>query len=77
MEKSLERRVFKVEEGEFENYVANFTVLNVAGGVIERDWLKDLKDINSKVSYEVPKEWNESILNGLNNITSNQYYEEI
>lgn len=77
MEESLERRVFKVDEGEFENYVANFTVLDVAGGAIERGWLKDLKDINSKVSYEAPKEWNDFILNGLNNVTANQSYEEI
>lgn len=77
MEESLERRLFKVDEGEFENYVANFTVLNVAGGVIEREWLRDLKDMNSKVSYEAPKEWNEFILNGLNNVIYNQGYEEI
>lgn len=77
MEEALERKVFKVDEGEFENYVANFTVLNVAGGVIKREWLKDLKDINSKVSYETPKEWNDFILNGLKNITYNQGYEEI
>lgn len=66
MEDALDRRVFKVDEGEFENYVANFTVLDVVEKVIERDWLKDLKDIN--VSYEAPKEWDEFILNGLNNI---------
>lgn len=77
MEEALERRVFKIDEGEFENYVANFTVLDVAGGVIERDWLKDLKDINSKVSYEAPKEWNNFILNGLNNVNANQSYEEL
>lgn len=77
MEESLERRVFKGDKGEFENYVANFTVLDVAGGVIERDWLKDLKDINSKISYKAPKEWNDFILNGLNNVTYNQSYEEI
>lgn len=77
MEEALERRLFKVDEGEFENYVANFTVLNVEGGVIKREWLKDLKDINSKVSYEAPKEWNDFILNGLNNIIYNQSYEEI
>lgn len=77
IEESLERRVFKGDEGEFENYVANFTVLDVDGGVIEREWLKDLKDINSKISYEAPKEWNDFILNGLNNVTFNQGYEEI
>lgn len=77
IEESLERRVFKGDEGEFENYVANFTVLYVDGGVIEREWLKDLKDINSKISYEAPKEWNDFILNGLNNVTFNQGYEEI
>lgn len=77
MEESLERRLFKVDEGEFENYVANFTVLNVAGGVIEREWLRDLKYMNSKVSYEAPKEWNDFILNGLNNVIYNQGYEEI
>lgn len=77
MEESLERRVFKVDEGEFENYIANFTILDVADGVIERDWLKDLKDINSKISYEAPKEWNDFILNGLDNLNTNQSYEEI
>ena len=77
MEESLERRVFKVDEGEFENYVANFTVLDVEGGVIDRDWLKDLKNMNSKFSYEAPKEWNEFVLNGLNNISINKSYEEI
>lgn len=77
MEESLERRVFKVDEGEFENYVANFTVLDIAGGVIERDWLKDLKDIDSKISYEAPKERNNFILNGLNDVNANQSYEEI
>lgn len=77
MKEALERRVFKTDEGEFENYVANFTVLDIGGGVIERDWLKDLKDIRSKVSYESPKEWNDFILNGLNNVTVNQGYEEI
>lgn len=77
MEEALERRVFKGDGGEFENYIANFTVLDVEGGVIERDWLKDLKDMTSKVSYEAPKEWNDFILNGLNNVTFNQGYEEI
>lgn len=77
MEEALERRVFKVDGGEFENYVANFTVLDIEGGVIERDWLKDLKDMSSKVSYEAPKEWNDFILNGLNNITFNQGYEKV
>lgn len=77
IEESLEHRVFKCDDGEFENYVAKFTVLNVAGGVIKRDWLKNLKDVNSKLSYDAPKEWNEFILNGLSNVCFNKNYEEI
>lgn len=73
IEEALELRKF---DG-YENYVAKFTILNISSGVIERNWLKDLKDLNCKVSYEAPKEWNDFILNGLNNVTSNQGYEEI
>lgn len=77
MDESLKKKVFEGKEGHFENYEANFTVLELDSGVIERDWLKDLKDIESKVSYVAPKEWNNFILNGLNNIKYNQSYEEI
>lgn len=73
IEEALELRNF---DG-YDNYVAKFTVLNISSGVIDRDWLKDLKDLTCKVSDRAPREWNDFVLNGLNNSIVNQIYEEI
>lgn len=77
IEESLERRLFKTDEGNFENYIANFTILDISGGVIKREWLKTLKDIDSVVSYQAPKEWDDFLLYGLDAVNRNQDYEEI
>lgn len=73
IEEALELREF---DG-YENYVAKFTILNVSGGIIKREWLIDLKGVNNQFSYKAPKEWNEFLVSGLNNIAVNQGYEEL
>lgn len=68
MEESLQRKTFESANGSFENYIAKFTVLNTSDKAIKREWLKDLKDINKSFSENAPKEWNDFIINGLNDI---------
>lgn len=73
----LERQTFKSNEGEFENFVANFTILDISNGVIKREWLEDLKDNNKIISYNEPQEWSNFILNGLNGMIYGPNYGEI
>lgn len=68
---ALELRDF----GTYKNYVAHFMVLKISGGVIKREWLKDLKDASFDFSENAPAEWNNYILNGLNQINIENTYE--
>lgn len=67
---ALELRDF----GSYKNYVANFTVLKIHGGLIKREWIRDLKDGDIQFSDYAPEEWNNYILNGINKINSNNSY---
>ncbi|WP_195945401.1 HNH endonuclease [Paraclostridium bifermentans] len=77
MNQTLKRKWFKNDDGKFENYEAEFTILNISKESISRDWLKDLKAIGSGMSYYAPDEWNQFLLNGIDVNLVSEYQHEI
>ena len=55
--------------GEFKNYKANLTMINIEPKGVSREWIAQLKDINGDITKHAPKEWINFIENGLGNVT--------
>lgn len=55
----LRRIVFTVEEGNFENLIAEFTILD--SEIISREWLAELKEANISEENNAPEKWTEFI----------------
>ncbi|GAA0714927.1 hypothetical protein GCM10008904_31180 [Paraclostridium ghonii] len=77
IEQTLKRKWFKNDDGKFENYEAEFTILNISKGRISREWLNDLKSSGINISYYAPDEWNQFILNGIDGTLVPEYNDEI
>ncbi len=65
LENALIRKTFLSEEGDFENFKANFTILDTSQEIISRQWLSDLKFSDSTVSENAPSAWIKFILGEL------------
>lgn len=61
-EEALRKRIFETEAGNFENYIAEFTIIQNMH--IKREWLYDLKINRKGYSPNAPIEWLEFIKEG-------------
>ncbi|OHW61264.1 hypothetical protein EUAN_23880 [Andreesenia angusta] len=76
-EECLERRAFETDEGNFENFVAQFTVMDTSKEVINREWLKEIKLKESLISYYEPAQWTKYIINGISESPYTLGYKEV